>query len=852
MTVNPIQPNMDNTKVLPYRESKGAIPTTGNVKPLPAQGHLVHDRIMSMPRFFIKDFMYDVKAVKDGFNGTANDHELGRLNDVGVKVAGIGIATYLASRTSNPVARVMEYAGLGAFLAAMSIYPKLAIQLPSRVLHGFDSGKEYIDDQGRKKSVFQDQNYIPFDMYRGEYADEDLDKIGDALGVPKDAKNRHELVKEQMRKISIQNNTLWMLTAGFATPVIAALFCVGLEKLISPAMEKARNIKHNSKISTMLKKTEQMLGSEPKSNSISSKSEKILKKYEGKNLPKEEFEKLLNLFTENLDSNTAAGVKEDLANILGTGDIKAFYIADTTAEKIVKNVEQSIPLQNRDVLKRVFVPSKDEISGIINKYKEYGLYEDKLPELRAELKSLFEGKINNENSVSKEYLQAYRNNVIEEIINSLKKNTSQPVTSEKISTVSDFAKIIGEFKQNQKALDKCKVFKFEDYNNTELARAYSKFETTLLEVLDIKFADLKKMKESENIVKEVLDDRLTKLAKDDVKYQKSVKKLAGVISDMEIALNGNDINKSHVKDLVTAIENNYNNTAKRLNQKGNGKFAKTIDRLVKEDVSTLSNSLSDRADLFNWLDGVKERNIKDEWSFDYAKENGKGAGSSKNLEISKILERYQGVKNSFNRVIHTMDIYKRFPDDNREIIQKGKEALLTATSGEHTLKLNTVNSPEFYKDVMNTIWNDKISDSTANAIGTETDLSKGNVLVRFKTYIEHFRKVIGNNDIDYTKPNHKVGGDMSKLTEGALTRNAKFNLVAQSPVEFLKKSSERIYNNKLWMRRVSAIGGSVLGITLLAQLGFGQISNKHNIQRYGKNIQEMIKEQVSYDTDNKN
>lgn len=59
-----------------------------------------------------------------------------------------------------------------------------------------------------------------------------------------------------------------------------------------------------------------------------------------------------------------------------------------------------------------------------------------------------------------------------------------------------------------------------------------------------------------------------------------------------------------MKDLISGIENNYNNTAKRLNNIG--KFQNTIDRLVKEDVSTLSNSVKSRKDLYEFLDGVRK------------------------------------------------------------------------------------------------------------------------------------------------------------------------------------------------------------------------------------------------------
>ena len=191
-----------------YLEADGTIKTDNNVKPLPPKGHLVDDDFGSSVKYFFKDIGYDMKSVKNGFNGSANDHQLGRLNDVGLRLGGIGIAAYLASRTTNPKVRIMEYVGLATFLTSMAIYPKLAINTPARILHGYDFDKEYIDDQGRKKSVQQDSNYVPYDMYMGANSGEDLDTIGDKMGIPRDIKNRHDLIREQMRKIATQNNTL--------------------------------------------------------------------------------------------------------------------------------------------------------------------------------------------------------------------------------------------------------------------------------------------------------------------------------------------------------------------------------------------------------------------------------------------------------------------------------------------------------------------------------------------------------------------------------------------------------------------------------------------------------------------
>lgn len=844
MAINSITPNkIDNNtkKHKPYREATGTIKTDNNVKPLPAQGHLVHDSIVTVPKYFLKDAAYDIKAIKDGFQGNANDHQLGRLNDVGLKLGGIGIATTLAARTKNPMLRIMEYAGLGAFLASMSLYPKVAINAPSRIVQGFDIGKEYIDDQGRKKTVLQDPNYVPFDMYQGEYPGEDLDIIGDRMGLPRGIKNRNDLIKEQMRKIAIQNNTLWMMTAGVATPVIAALMCCGLEKMISPALESARNVKYNSQIKNALAKTTNMSDdvNSISANSLSKEVKKIVENYKGKELPEAEFNNLVRMFTIEMDANASEGVKEDLTKLFRNGN--SYSLQDNTSDKIISSIKKNIPSRNQVVLEKIFVPTNEEASAILDKYGK-NITSEQLMNIKGEFRQLFESKMAAEKGVSQEALKAYQNEVLEKISNKLQKHPSQIVDESKIKNVVDFAKVLGEFKENQKVLDKCKSFKIEYAPETVLAKSYGKFESTLLDVLDIKFKDLKQMRQSEKYTQEILDKKLQELAKDDVKYQKAVEKLTEVMSDMEIKLNGKGETDSHLKDLITGIENNYNNTAKRLNNIG--EFKNTIDKLVKEDVSTLSNSVENRQELFDLLDGVKQSKyagvnywgLKDAEQLQYAKDNAKGVGSSKNLEISRIIERYQGAKNSFNRVLHMLDTYKR-PEAEGEyaksVLAKGKEAILNATSSDHTMKLNTINNPEYYKDIMRTTWNpNNIQESTKEAMKISNNLETGDVAGRFAKYLKRFQDVIANNNIDFTKPYHILdGGAPKQYTKSELTRMSKFNLIAQNSVDLVKNAAERRYGNQKWLRVASAIGGTVVGATILAQFGFGKIRNPHNIEK---------------------
>ncbi len=822
MTVNPIQVNIDNTKSQKtYRDAKASINTTDNIKPITPQGHLINDRLSSMPKFFVKDFLYDLKAVKDGFKGDANDHQLGRLNDVGLKLGGIGIATMLAARTKNPMGRVMEYLGLGAFLASMSLFPKIAIQAPARARYGFDPGLEYIDDQGRKKSVFQDSNYIPFDMYKGEYPSEDLDIIGDKLGIPRDIKNRHDLVREQMRKIATQNNTLWMLSAGFATPVMTALICCGLEKVVAPIVETGRNLSYNSRIKHALERTAAMAEEEAQVNNLSKNVEKLLSDYKGQELPKNDFDNLVKIFTKELDSKTSDGIKKDL-EALFKPEIQIKDNKNLPAE-MVKYVKANLSSRNANTLERVFVPTEDEMKKILNT--------NDIEKIRGNLKNLFAGKIEKEAEVDRKFLKTYQHRVIDKLTTELKGKTVRVVSDDKIKDTVNFAKIIGEFKQNDKVLDKCKNFKVEHFSETVLGRYYTKFEDTLIKSLNISFKEMKQMRESDKIAEEIIDRKISELVKNDAKYEKAISKLAKVMSEAEVALNGKSADSSHLKDLINAIENNYNNTAKRLNK--SGKFSHTIEMLVKEDVGSLANSVNSREELFNILDGVAKPVQKE--GIEYVKESAKGVGSAKNITVARIIDRYQGATNSEKRILHLLDFYKQAADPksglSEDIIKRGKEALLKATSAEHTMKLNTINNPDLYKEIMWKVWSGKTDSLTQKAMQEQDKIENGNIMTRFNKYIKRFRDIIGNNNIDFTKPDHVLDDSLKNYTKSEQTRISKFNLVAQNSVDTFKNAAERRYGNQKWLRKASKIGGVVLGATLLAQVWFGKIRNPHNMQR---------------------
>ena len=103
------------------------------IKPLPSNGKLVRNNLFDIPAEFFKDVKYDINALRHSVKGEANDHELGRLNDMGMKLGGVAIASYLFTRKSTPLTKVMEFVGLASFFAAMDVWPKLALQLLSLI-----------------------------------------------------------------------------------------------------------------------------------------------------------------------------------------------------------------------------------------------------------------------------------------------------------------------------------------------------------------------------------------------------------------------------------------------------------------------------------------------------------------------------------------------------------------------------------------------------------------------------------------------------------------------------------------------------------------------------------------------
>ena len=283
------------------------------IKPLPSKGHLVKSGILSAPAAAAKSLAYDAKSLGKSVTGKANDHELGKVNDIGMKIGGLMIAGYLMTRKQAPLAKAMEFVGLASFFAAMSIWPKVALQWPAQLIHGFNIRQKYEDSFGREKMFFQDPQYLPWSLY----SDQKINKIGDWMGVPKDMNNRRDFIQEKMKKIAVQNNTMWMLTAGFATPVLSALICNLSEKPVKSYLGNLRSKKADNMLSNVSAVSEKF-----KDLSSAKALDDLLSINQDKELTPELTKKIKDILSKGFDPLTSQAVKDDLDDILSINSKK--------------------------------------------------------------------------------------------------------------------------------------------------------------------------------------------------------------------------------------------------------------------------------------------------------------------------------------------------------------------------------------------------------------------------------------------------------------------------------------------------------------------------------------------------
>lgn len=773
------------------------IKTQQYIKPQGAKGKLVSSSIFPN----VKDTKYNFNALKHGLTGKANDHELGKLNDVGMKVGALALAGYLATQKATPKTKLMEFVGLATFFGAMKLWPKLAIGAPAKAIHGFDPTQEYEDSFGRKKPFFQDAQYQPWDVY----SNEQLQKIGDKMGVDKNAQDRNDLTKSNMTKIATKNNTLWMITAGIASAVFSALACNKAEKVIDPALDKVNNEKADKLLQNFDTEAQKRMTSASKD--MQKDLDKIFEENKGKTVDNKLIEKISGRLAKGLDPVTEEGVKEDMQNILMNGKS---LVNEGLAEKISNGSKKVLAQKFSEEQVAKIVPSKEEIVKHFNDNQMMGkeVNEDEAMDVRSSVSQLFLAKAK-EQGMSTEKLKTIKKGIALVADKALKSNSASVLDENAMKKVSEIGKAMSELQAKDSVLDDYAQAKVADKPETVIANYWNKTSTSIVKSLGIDFKEMEKVRNNRQLVQGLVRNKMEEVTSDDAKYQKAIGEMANNIAELDKKIKPEDTRK-----YVDLVGKTYDDAAGNLYNQG---MEATANKLTALSVG--------------------------------------GKGSLKRVKQVYFEERVAGVKNSFSRMINTMDVYRRIskgevPKDGsaREVkeamLELVKQTTLQGHSSDHSIKFyfnrsqdnstnvdrsdveikdgkvvnkyfkegKGVDVPEdygFYQKAMNFMYNSPMDKDTVEAIkkaGIEKDVNKYNSEVYNK---------IGSADY-FTKPNHKTTGDQGASSE------YKFLLLGVAPDEMMTKTVQQSYNSQKWGKTFGTVGAVLTGLTVAAQFLFGK------------------------------
>ena len=828
------------------------------IKPLPSNGHLVQNTLFDVPSEIFRDLKYSAKALTHSVKGKANDNELGHLNDMGMKLGGLAIATYLFSRKFAPLAKSMEFVGLLSFFAAMEIWPKLALQLPAYLIHGFDIRQQYRDNYGTKKPVFQDHQFIPWDLY----SDEEINKIGDRLNVPKDMKNRRDFIQEKMRKIALQNNTMWMLTAGFATPIMSALICEALKNPIHNYQDKKLNQSANALLSNF--------NTEIAKYDFSDKNkalEDLLQSRKGQPITPELFDQICKTVSQGMDSITAGEIRKDLKDVMLQ---RGSNISRKTFEDLSKSLDEvfrDIPEVHRkelipnvsEIIEKLDDSKKSVISSgeIITNQTEFSSYVKALEDALDEKIDVFNRTHQGEpyggqaRFLADEMFESMNSG--ESVISKYFKATPSSVLTEgSIKNIKEVNKTLNTFQARQRVLNKYAYLKSAQAQETYLANTWNSIlDGDMMKTLGITDKEIKKTRMDSNLVGNLIREKIETIVSDDKKYNEVMDKIIEKLNFMEERTKFAQYDKYNPNEknpYKTYVDTTFDEASAELKNKG---MKNTARRLKGYDVSG----------------SIDTHTLKD-------------------LQLSFVQDRVRGVKCSFYRLLNTLDFFKRVSDKEHldslkdydykhkvtkellkhidyprqmqeEMIEMSKQLLLGGRSSDYAVKFFFLRNPElnpdnltdeqrklifsdiqtdmgkvvnefygkqalkqladnphdrlFYDSAMRLMYDDRLSDKTKSKI--ENSMFYKN----FEQYRRELFSYLGGDEY-FTKKSHKVAKGSADSTA-----EFRFQLLGSSIEDMFTKLFNQKFNSKTWLKIFGGLGACLLGVTVLSQFFMGRM-----------------------------
>ncbi len=761
------------------------------------RGYLVKENAVQQLGSAFVDTFKDVGNLGKALStGKSNDLELGRMNDVGMKIGGGLIAAALMGSKATSSKKLMELIGFGTFFSVMSLWPKVAIDAPTKMMHGFNPHQKYVDSQGRKKLFFQDNQYLPWDVW----SNEEINKVADKMGVPKDLKDREEYTKEKMRTIALQDNTLWMLTAGFASPLLTSLACNKIESAIKVPVTQHDLKKINEQVGALDDVVATTLADTKVFGAQDQKFEEIIESLRKGSMPEDFEKKLSEIFdiasvVENPDvkNNIKASQIDDSRDLItrlfkangnfeGSNFIKAIVGAGDSddikqAEQIFSRAYRELSSEGKGISWKSLIDKVADITAdmdIDDKQWVASILEgfDGMPEnLKAIAKAEGMGKVDFEGGI-KALQEMYTGSV-------RPAQAQMRVFGQQLSSLGGIAG--------------------EKYNL--VARTFLKE----LGLSDREIKQLRNSDESLGTIQEVLTKKLAAIAGDDQKYNALLEKLA----KEEARIEGTP--EAGIKGTLTSLVEKTRTALRTAGEKITGRLGDSKIRTTIIGKDTL---------------GGVEAGLSSE-----AIERSKASITSVDSMITKIRSALELERKIGNGSL--LEEWNNFAKANGTIGEIGEDA------AEDFYNLcRKISWQSTYGDAMNKYYlegNGGLFKALTDTVFADTEG------VDFVTALRQKAKSIANetgyipNEALQIRTKDAIGDYAAEIGK---PHGVKFADYGESLLGTLKKQINQVYNDKTWMKKFGGLTIALVGATFISQLFFGKVKNAHLYKKEPQNLQQ--------------
>lgn len=767
--------NKPNQQVRP---SSFTFDTKGKIKPLEDKAVLLPSRIFGSPIEYAKDFKKDIVSIGKAAKGKANDHELGRINDLAMKLGSLGLASYLFVKNPLKLSKAMEFVGFGTFFASMALWPKLFIQAPLKARTGVDIHQKYIDSQGRKKMLHQDPQYDLTDLYSRK----DLDKMGKKLGVSENLPDRDSFIKQRAKKTAIQGNTLWMMTAGLATPIMSALGCNLAEQPLTSAMEKFD-------LSTTQKAMDKLAQEAPKQGFVGKIKQNIadfsLNSFLKKNADKPLDEAMIKNLSARLGASAGSptlqsAIADELKN-LSSAVVKdeSFLTAALAGKKF-----------NGSNISEILGGLSDDAKTALNNALSSGS--------NTQIAKVLSQNISNDKNAQKTFAK----NILQSL-DKTKVATKVPTIAEATEKIKQLDSSLKPMSLHKRIIDKFIEARVGEKGNTYISNQWAKTSKDIIKGMKLTPAELKSLAKGDG---KALQATLERLVSTDADYEKVVTELVKSIVDYE-QKTGSTFTKA--VELETSKMSQV--AADSLSQKG---FTRLAEKLaVGRNSGTMERVINNR--VINRAEGAQSSFYRVLQTLEVFKK-------AQNGELEKQLTAALTQKGK----VPSQDVIKR-------LVGISKEIMTDSCTTDHIEKLTELGlSPEEYKKVLATLF-DKADDTIERVLAKQHPETSRTMLTGFAKYKESFvRRVAGwknemTKDLEkYLLDPQSMGIKNPKINN--LNGTKRSTLVGKQTKEYFQEAATKTFNSAKW-KKIFGIAGIALAVATVTATFF--IGRKTKIEK---------------------